>query len=179
MIVNEIEGQIVSSCVCVIIPNLTRKVRPYAFVENVVTHVDYRGKGYAGECLDFPKKSFDVIMACQCFWYFDHEKVMPKLAELLKRDGRLLILCMAWLPYEDEIAGKSEELVLKYSPKWSGAGETRHGRMKACRGVGASLSDDELVRWDREHRALLDEIAPEQFSVLHYAALAVLKKKPE
>ena len=33
---------------------------------------------------------------------------------------------MAWLPNEDEIAGKSEELVLKFSPNWTGAGETRH-----------------------------------------------------
>ena len=30
----------------------------------------------------FQKESFDVITACQCFWYFDHEKVMPVLAEL-------------------------------------------------------------------------------------------------
>ena len=161
------------------------------------------------EQIDFPAGSFDVVTACQCFWYFDHARLMPRLADLLKEDGKLLILYMAWLPFEDEIAGKSEELVLKYSPEWSGAGETRHpiwipeavydyfemleheeydlmvpftretwhGRMKACRGVGASLSEEELQRWDAEHRRLLEEAAPERFHVLHYAALALLRKK--
>lgn len=56
MIVCEIDGKIVASCVCVIIPNLTRNVRPYAFVENVVTHGEYRKKGYATDCLNFAKK---------------------------------------------------------------------------------------------------------------------------
>ncbi|MCH5299314.1 MAG: GNAT family N-acetyltransferase [Ruminococcus sp.] len=55
LIVNEVDGQIVSSCVCVIIPNLTRNVHPYAFIENVVTHSKYRGKGYATECLNYAK----------------------------------------------------------------------------------------------------------------------------
>ena len=55
-IVCETDGKIVASCVCVIIPNLTRNVRAYAFVENVVTHGEYRKKGYATDCLNFAKK---------------------------------------------------------------------------------------------------------------------------
>ncbi len=56
LLVNIIGGKIVSSCVCVIIPNLTRSIRPYAFIENVVTLEKYRGKGYATECLNYAKK---------------------------------------------------------------------------------------------------------------------------
>lgn len=64
ILVKEADGRIVSSCVCVIIPNLTRNIRPYAFIENVVTHADYRGKGYATECLNYAK---EIAQKADCY----------------------------------------------------------------------------------------------------------------
>ncbi len=48
--------------------------------------------------------------------------------------------------------------------------------MKACRGVGASLSESEIVQWEREHTKMLKRLAPEKFEVKHYAAIAELEK---
>ncbi|MDE5855043.1 MAG: methyltransferase domain-containing protein [Ruminococcus sp.] len=161
------------------------------------------------ENINFNDNSFDVITACQCFWYFNHEKIMPNLYRMLKSGGNILVLYMAWLPFEDKIAGASENLILKYNPEWSGSGETIHpiaipecykekfnlvyheeypikvsfthdswnGRIKACRGIGASLTESEIAMWEKEHKKLLAEIAPAEFEILHYGAIAELKKK--
>ena len=51
ILVAEEGGRILSSCVCVVVPNLTHGQRPYALVENVVTHPDFRGRGLASACL--------------------------------------------------------------------------------------------------------------------------------
>lgn len=55
IIVAEEDGKIVSSCVCVIVPNLTHAQRPYALVENVVTDEKHRKKGLATACLDYAR----------------------------------------------------------------------------------------------------------------------------
>ena len=53
--------------------------------------------------------------------------------------------------------------------------ENWHGRMRACRGVGASLNPEQLAAWDSDHRNMLETLAPEEFDILHYAAITVLK----
>lgn len=46
--------------------------------------------------------------------------------------------------------------------------------MRACRGVGASLTGDELAAWEREHMAYMQTV-PERFEILHTADIIVLE----
>lgn len=152
----------------------------------------------SAEELDFPEKSFDVVTACQCFMYFDKQVIIPKIHGFLKPNGHFLILFMAWLPFESEIAKASEDLVLKFNPSWTGGGMTRYeldtpswlmglfevankityavdipftreswnGRMKACRGIDASLPKEKTAEFEKEHLELLSAF-PKSFTIPH------------
>lgn len=52
LLVAEEDGKVVSSVQMAIIENLTHNVRPFAVIENVVTHVDYRNRGFASALLN-------------------------------------------------------------------------------------------------------------------------------
>ena len=55
--------------------------------------------------------------------------------------------------------------------------ESWHGRIKACRGIGASsLSEAEKAAWEREHKAFMQTV-PESFDILHYVTVLDLKKR--
>lgn len=162
----------------------------------------------SAESIDFPNDFFDVVTACQCLMYFNLPVVLPKIHRLLKDNGHFCVLFMAWLPEECEIAKRSEELVLKYNPSWTGGGmqrypidtpdwskglfnvanaiaydinapftrETWHGRIKACRGIGASsLTSEEISKFESEHLNYLNTV-PETFEILHYATILDLRK---
>lgn len=163
-----------------------------------------------GEEKIFPDNSFDSATACQCHWYFDHEKLSETMFHQLRSGGTLTFLQMNWLPREDEIAAQSEKLILKYNPSWTGCDfdrgliavpqvysdhfelvhsemfdievpftrESWNGRIRACRGVGASLSVEALRSFEKEHISMLEKYH-EHFNVLHNAAIAVLRSKKE
>ncbi len=145
------------------------------------------------EKLDFPEHSFDTITACQCFWYFDPNVIVPKIKMMLKSGGIFLKVYMSYMK-EEAITQESNSLVKKINGSWGGASasiqdltthyfddpqmetmiaelpftrETWHGRMMASRGVMASADPDKIAQFDREHREMLAKKYPEEFTVKH------------
>lgn len=64
----------------------------------------------AVEDLDYPGNSFDVITACQCFWYFDPNVIVPKIKSMLKPGGIFLKVYMSYMK-EEPITKDSNGLV--------------------------------------------------------------------
>jgi SAM-dependent methyltransferase len=171
--------------------------------------LDIEWKACPAENTGFPDRYFDAITACQCWWYFDLNKIIPEILRMLIAGGKLLLAFMNWLPAEDPVAAKTEELVVRYNPEWQGNNFPRHvleqpawskdhfcpaametyderilftretwqGRIRACRGIGAALPEEEVRHFDEEHKNLLDQIVPEEFSILHQIWFYVLTPK--
>lgn len=151
------------------------------------------------EVQPFRDQEFDVISANQCWLYFDKSKVIPEVQRLLKSGGVLVTSHFSWLPRLDPVAQRTENLILKFNPEWTGANysgdvpafpkwaegqfklqgmfiydeeiefsrESWRGRIRACRGVAAALSEGEVRKFDEEHEELLQKTVGETFRVLH------------
>lgn len=63
-LVVEVDGKLVSSCVMVVIKNLTRNASPYAIIESVVTHPDYRKRGIGTRLL---KRAQEIAKEKGCY----------------------------------------------------------------------------------------------------------------
>ena len=64
LLVAEEDGKAVSSVQMAIIENLTHNIRPFAVIENVVTHGDYRNRGYASALL---QRASEIAKEKNCY----------------------------------------------------------------------------------------------------------------
>jgi len=67
LLVLEEDNQVVSSVQMSIIESLTHNVRPFSVIENVVTHADYRNKGYASRLLE---RATEIAKEKNCYKLF-------------------------------------------------------------------------------------------------------------
>ena len=67
LLVVEEDGRAVSSVQVAIIEGLTHNVRPFAVIENVVTHGDYQKRGFASALLD---RATEIAKEFNCYKVF-------------------------------------------------------------------------------------------------------------
>jgi len=67
LLVVEEDGRAVSSVQVAIIEGLTHNVRPFAVIENVVTHGEYQNRGFASALLD---KATEIAKEFNCYKVF-------------------------------------------------------------------------------------------------------------
>lgn len=161
----------------------------------------------SAENTGFEDNTFDVVTAVQCFQYFNADKATKEIRRVLKPDGLFCKIFMDWLPFEDEVIGEMENLVLKYSHDWNGCGfekfrysypdwaengfniETIHsydvglefskeewiGRIKSCRGVGASLSKERITEFENEYRKRFEKYDTDLLKLKHQIHIEIYK----
>ena len=66
--------------------------------------------------------SFDLVSAGQCWWWFDSEGAIREARRILAPGGRLLICNFSYLALPGNVAGRTEDLILRHNPGWPKAG---------------------------------------------------------
>jgi SAM-dependent methyltransferase len=65
-----------------------------------------------------PDASFDLVVAAQCWHWFDRGLAAAEARRVLKPGGALLICHYDWLPLPGSVAHASEFLIEAHNPRW-------------------------------------------------------------
>ena len=76
------------------------------------------------EAMGLEGEAFDLIVAGQCWHWFDRLKVLQQIKTMLRPGGSLVIAHFDWLPIPGGMVEATEDLILKYSPAWELGGGT-------------------------------------------------------
>jgi SAM-dependent methyltransferase len=71
-----------------------------------------------------PDAAFDLVIAGQCWHWFDRPRAAAEARRLLKPGGALMMAHFDWLRVPGNVVEATETLILKHSPTWTGAGKS-------------------------------------------------------
>ncbi len=73
----------------------------------------------AAEATGLPDHAFDVVIAGQCWHWFDRPRATVEALRLLKPGGHLVIGHFDWIPLPGNVTDATEKLIEKHNPKWT------------------------------------------------------------
>jgi len=89
-----------------------RKLDAQAGVE-VAYHVS------PAEQIALPDTSFDLVMAGQCWHWFDRAQAAQEVKRLLVPGGSVVIAHLDWIPLPGNVVNATEQLILAHNPAWA------------------------------------------------------------
>jgi SAM-dependent methyltransferase len=72
----------------------------------------------AAEDTGFPEASFDLVIAGQCWFWFDRPRAATEARRVVRPGGHLVIAQFDWIPLPANVADLTEKLIEKHNPKW-------------------------------------------------------------
>ena len=79
------------------------------------------------ECTGLPSRSVDMVIAGQCWWWFEATSAVKEALRLLTPGGHLVIASLDWLPLPGSVPEATEQLIRQANPRWTLYGGTgRH-----------------------------------------------------
>ncbi|MBI2361922.1 MAG: methyltransferase domain-containing protein, partial [Elusimicrobia bacterium] len=83
------------------------------------------------EAAPLKSAAFDVVAAGQCWHWFDGPAAAAECRRLLRPGGTLAVCHLCYLPRKGEAAGRTEDLILEFNPKWPfAAGDGRYEKWR-------------------------------------------------
>ena len=80
-------------------------------------HVEYVNS--TAEYTGLPSKSFDLVIAGQCWWWFESAPAIREASRILTPGGHLVIASLDWLPLPGSVPAATELLIRQANPRWT------------------------------------------------------------
>ncbi len=86
--------------------------------------LDDRAQFHVGPAEDtqLPDETADLVIAGQCWGWFDHDRAMAEVVRLLRPGGMHVTAHFCYLPGRSAVAGRTEQLIVEHNPGWTMGG---------------------------------------------------------